>query len=332
VKWGTHALPVKYHDKSMKAGSPMSWTSEEVVAGQLEALQRTVAELSPVEGRPAQEGDVAVVDVVSELGANRDYVVELGSERLMDEIEHAIRGMLLGDTEHVSWEVADGETHGADVSLKQLFEKVLPPLDDEFARAASEFDTLDELRADIEGRIREALEEEAEGLFRQAAVDELVKASKVEPAPLVVEVRTRELLTAFIRSIESRGIDVGAYLQAVGISGQALEQRFREEARQGVAREIVLEAVADKLGVQVTDDDIREQLRGQGENDSDIEEFIGRGGADRVRDDLRLKQAVDRIAAEVKPIAPELAEARDALWTPEKDEPAPEQKIWTPGS
>jgi trigger factor len=208
---------------------------------------------------------------------------------------------------------------------------VLPPLDDDFAHAASEFDTVDELRTDVESRIRGELEDVAEGQFRQAAVDELVKATKFEPAPLVVEVRTRELLNAFIRSIESRGIDVGTYMEAAGIGPQVLEQRLREEAKQSVARELVLEAVADKLGIEVTDDDIREQLRGQGEADQDIEEFIGRGGADRIRQDLRLKEAVDRIAAEVKPISKELADARDSIWTPEKGETPSEQKIWTPG-
>ena len=86
----------------------------------------------------------------------------------------------------------------------------------------------------------------------------------------------------------------------------------------------------DKLGIAVTDDEIREQLREQGEEDKDIEEFIDAGGADRVRNDLRMKKAVDRIAAEVKPIAPELAEAREAIWTPDKENPPTETKLWTP--
>jgi trigger factor len=219
------------------------------------------------------------------------------------------------------------------VTLKELHEKVLPPLDDDFAHLASEFDTLDELRADVEATLGEQLGEIVEGQFRQAAVDELVKASKVEPAPLVVEVRTRELLTAFIRSLEARGVDPVAYLQAAGITGQVLEQRLRDEARSSIARELLLEAVADKLAIEVTDDDIRGELRAQGEEDVDIEQFIERGGADRVRQDLRMKQAVDRIAAEVKPIPKELAEVRESIWTPEKDAPpASEKKIWTPGS
>jgi trigger factor len=94
----------------------------------------------------------------------------------------------------------------------------------------------------------------------------------------------------------------------------------------------VLDAVADKLGIEVTDDEIREELRAAGESDEDIEEFVAAGGADRVRDDIRLKKALDRIAAEVTPIAPDLHEARESIWTPEQERPATEQKIWTPGT
>jgi trigger factor len=309
---------------------------QELVSSQLEALQGTVAELSPVESRTAQIGDVVVVDLRSAEYVTRDYVFELGDERLVDEIEAAVRGLLPGETREVR--IGEGPNAIASVELKEIHEKVLPPLDDAFAAAATEFDTLAELRADLERRIREQLEDEEEGRFRQAAVDALVKATDVEPAPLVVDMRTRELLTSFIRSLESRGIDAGAYLQAAGVSGRELEQRLRAEATQSIARELVLEAVADRLGLEVTDDDIRAQLREQGESDVDIEEFVEKGGADRVRQDLRLKQAVDRIAAEVKTIAPELAEARESLWTPgkgepgEKERPGAEKKLWTPGS
>jgi trigger factor len=327
------------------APEPADWTAlevpkveveveEEVVGAQLEGLQRMVAELSPVEGRPARDGDVAVVDIVSDEGTGqRDYVVELGGERLVDEIEDKIRDLVPGESQQVAWELGDDSKRYATVTLKELYERVLPPLDDDFARSASEFDKVDELRGDIEGRIRGLLEDEADGQFRAAAVDELVKASKVEPAGLVVEVRTRELINAFIRQLESRGLDVGSYLKMIGLSGSDLEQTLRAEATQSIARELVLEAVADKLGIEVSDDDIRSDLREQGESDEDIEEFITAGGADRVRQDLRLKRAVDRVAEEVKPIAKELAAARESIWTPGKEEaPASETKLWTPGS
>jgi trigger factor len=321
------------------AVEPADWTTlevprlepevaDEVVEGELEVLQRTVAPLSPIEGRLAREGDVAVVDVVSDEGpGQRDYVVEIGSERLLPELEDTIGHLIVGDTEVISF----GEQN-VSVTLKELYERVLPPLDDSLATSASEFGTFDELRTDITSRIEEQLEQAAEARFRVAAVDELLKASKVEVPSLVVEVRTRDLLNAFVRQLELRGIDPVAYLRAAGVSGAELEQRFREEALHSLGRELVLEGVAEKLGIEVTDDDIRADLLEDGESAEDVDEFMEAGGADRVRDELRLKKAVDRVAAEVTPISEELAIARESIWTPGKEEGGTaEKKLWTPG-
>ena len=306
---------------------------EEAVQAELTALQSTVAELSDVEGRPAQDGDVAVVDLVAQDGsAQRDYVVELGSGRLVEEIENGLRGLGAGEEREIAYELADGSRRSATVVVKQLFEKVLPPLDDAVVKQATEFDTVDALRSDIESRLRQQIEDEIEGLFRAAAADALVKATDYTPRGPLVEARTRELLTGLARQLEARGIDANSYFQLTGQTPEALEQHLRAEATQSVARELVLEAVADKLGIQVTDDEIREELREAGETDEDIEAFVAAGGADNIRDDLRLKKALDRVAAEVTPIAPELAEARESIWTPEQDQPKTEQKIWTPGS
>jgi trigger factor len=305
----------------------------EAVQAELQALQGTVAELSPVEGRPAQDGDVAVVDLLAEDGsAQRDYVVEIGSGRLVEEIENALRGLEPGASREVAYELADGSRRTATVVLKELHEKVLPPLDDELVKRASEFDTLDALQRNVEGRLREQIEDELEGIFRAAAADALVKATNFTPRGPLVEARTRELLTGLARQLEARGVDAESYMRLTQQTPELLEQRLRAEATQSVARELVLEAVADKLGLNVSDDEIRQELRDAGENDEDVEEFIAQGGADRVRDDIRLKKALDRVAAEVKPIAPELAEARESIWTPEQERATGEQKIWTPGS
>jgi trigger factor len=306
---------------------------QEVVQAELEALQRTVGELVPVEGRPAAEGDTVVVDLIAHDGtAQRDYVVELGSGRLVEEIENAVVGLSSGEEREVAYELADGSRRTATVALKEVKEHVLPPLDDELAQSASEFDTLDELRGEIEGRLRGQIEEEIEGLFRAAAVDELVKASNVKVSGPLVELRTRELVNGLGRSLEARGLDADTYFRLTGQTSEQLAERLYAEAAGSVARELILEAVADKLGLDVTDDDIREELRSAGEADEEIDEFIEQGGADRVRDDIRLKKALDRIAAEVKPIAPELHEARESIWTPGQEQPAEPAKLWTPGS
>ena len=309
----------------------------EVVQAQLEELQRTVAEVVPADGRPAQEGDVAIVDLSSGGQAQRDLVVEVGGGRLLEEIEAGIVGLAPGASRDVEYELADGTKRPVTVTLRELREKVLPPLDDELARAASEFETLAELRADVERRIREQLDEEIESRFRSAAVDELVKATDVQAGRLVVEARTRELLNAFARSLQARGIDLATYFRLTGQAPEALEQRLRAEAAHAVARELVLDAVADKLGIEVSDDDIRAELLGAGEDEADVDAFFAEGGADRVRESIRLRKALDRVVAEVKPITAERAAerarqeaARASIWTPDKDRPAAEQTLWTP--
>lgn len=323
---------------------PADWTTlevpkhevevpEEAIQAELELLQRTVAELVDVEGRPAQAGDTAVVDLEAADGtAQRDYVVDLGSERLVEEIENGILGLAPGESREIAYELVDESRRTATVVLKELKERVAPPLDDDLAKAATEFDTLDEVRDDARERLREQIEAEVEGLFRAAAIDELVRATGFVARGPLVEARTRELLGGLARSLQARGIDPNLYFQMTGQTPEVLEQRLRAEASLSVARELVLEAVADKLGIAVTDDEIREELKTAGESDEDIENFIAEGGADRIRDDLRLQRALDRIASEVKPIAPELHEARESIWTPEKEQPAETPKLWTPGT
>ena len=311
----------------------------EAVQAQLQELQRIAAEVVPAGGRAAQEGDVAIVDLVSADGqAQRDLVVEVGGGRLLEEIEAGVVGLEPGQSRAVAYELGDDSKRQVTITVKEVREKVLPPLDDELARAASEFETLDELRGDVERRIREQLDEEIESRFRAAAVDELVRATDVRPGGLVVEARTRQLVNGFVRSLRARGIDVAGYFQLTGQTPEELEQRLRAEAAQSVARELVLEAVADKLGLAVGDEEIRAELVEAGEDEADIDAFFAEGGADRLRDSIRMRKALDRIVAEVKPVSPEQAAerrqqeaARESIWTPGKDRPATE-KLWTPAS
>ena len=311
---------------------------EELVQQELDALRSSVAELVPADDREAREGDTLVIDLSSEGGAGQsDTVVELGSRSLVEEIEQALVGARVGDTRTVRYELADGAETSVEVTVKHVNEKVLPEADDELARSASEFDTLAELRADIEGRIRAALDEQIDGAFRAAAVDELVRASNVQGAGPLVEARARELLNGFVRSLANRGISAEAYFQATGQSPEVLTAQVRGEAAQSVARELALEAVAERAGIAVSDDDVKDLIREQAEASGDDAEAViadiwAHGQQEALRDDLRLRAALDRLAADVKPIAPEQHAAREAIWTPDKEKPAGETKLWTPGS
>jgi trigger factor len=323
--------------KELEVPKPEAEVPEELVERELELLRSSVAELAPVEGRAVQPGDTVVVDLVADGGeTQRDYVVEVGFGRLVEEIEAGLVGMSAGEEKEIGFELTDDSQRQVTAVVKEIKEKILPRVDDDLAKAASEFETIGELRADILSRLREQLDAEIESAFRAAVVDELVKAARVQPSGPLVDRRTRELLNGLIRSVERRGIRFESYLAVTGTNPDDLVQRLAQEAALSVARELVLEAAADRLGIDVSDEEIaslvRESAEAQGEDPEAAVEEIMEHGAFQLREDLRLQKALDRVAAEVKPITVELAEAREQIWTPDKERPSTETKLWTPGS
>ena len=318
------------------------WTDPEIPAElvdqELELLRESVATLAPTEGRPAQTGDVVVIDAVEESGeAQRDLVLELGSGRVLEEVERALLGANAGDTRKVEFAIPGGPTRATDVTVKEIQEKVLPPLDDELAKAASEFDTLAELRTDLDSTLLEQLRDQLDAEFRAEAVDRLVAASNAAASGPLVDARAREMLNQLGRSLDSRGISADMYLQLTGQTPEQLAESVREEAARSVARELVLEAAADKLELEIPDAEVEELVREQAQLvDQDpveiTQELRDNGRFETLRADLRLRAALDRIAAEVKRISPDLAAARDKLWTPDKETSPTESKLWTPAS
>jgi trigger factor len=312
---------------------------QDAVDAEIEALRESVAELAPAGDRPARTGDTLLVDLVDSEGeAQPDTVVELGGGRLAPELEAALVGAKAGETKEISFPLADGSTSAVEVTVREVQEKVLPEIDDDLARAASEFDTLADLRASIESTLREQLDAEIEATFRISAVDELVRASQVQPALPLVRSRAADLLTGFARSLERRGVSLDTYLAASGGTAADLERQMVLEAAVSVARELALEALSERAGIEVSDEDvkayIREEAEASGEVDAEgvIQDVWAHGQQESIREDLRLRAALDRLIADVKPIAPELAEARDKLWTPDKEKAEGDTKLWTPGS
>jgi len=311
---------------------------EELIERELDALRATVAELVPVEGRPVGIEDTVIVDLVSPNGEERrDYVIELGRGAVVDEIEAGVVGMSAGETKEIGFELAGDQQQAVTLTVREIKEKNLPEVDDELARSASEFETIAELRADIESRLREQIAEEVEAQFRSDAIDALVTASKVNASGPLVESRTRELLRGLAQQVESRGIQLETYLAMTGQTAEQLIARLEDEARRSVGRELVLEAAADKLAIQVSDEEVETLVREQAElldedADATLQRLRESGRFEALREDMRLRNALDRVVAEVKRIPRELAEARDAIWTPDKEKQQTDTKLWTPGT
>src|SRR4051812_10551568 len=168
---------------TLEVGAIEPEVPEELVQRELDALRATFAELVPVEDRPVGPDDTVVIDLISPSGdTRRDYVVELGRGAVVEEIEAGVVGMSAGETKEIAFELAGDERQAVTLTVKEIKEKNLPEVDDELARAASEFETLAELRGDIESRLLEQISEEVEAQFRSDAIDALVSATKLNPS------------------------------------------------------------------------------------------------------------------------------------------------------
>lgn len=327
----------------------------EAVDGELERLRLTVAELKPAT-RGAQDGDFAVIDFEGSIdgtpfegGRGTDYGVELGGGRLLGDLEKGLEGMSNGDqrdipvhfpADYPSEELA-GKLASFHVTMKDLKERDLPPLDDELAKSVSEFDTLAELDADISERIRETLQAESDAVFRSTVLEDLAGQLETEVPETMVRSRMAQMTRSMLNQLASRGLDMDTYLRLTGQSSEEVVAAMRPEAENAIRKDLALEAVADAEGIEITDEALEEWVREQAgaheEAEADAAERLLEDPATRtgLRIDLRLQKALDVVADNAKAISPEQADARDKLWTPEQESQgaaAKPSQIWTPGS
>jgi len=339
--------------KGIEVGREEPEVPEEAVDTEVNRLREGFARLNPVD-RAAKQGDVVLIDYEGKIdgesfegGTARDYLLELGEGRVLPELEQGLEGVEAGDDRTVdvtfpedypAEEVA-GKTAQFDVTVKEVREKELPELDDDFASEASEFDTLAELRGDISDKIRELLDRQIAERFRQDALDAVVAKAKVDLPEPVIEARAEEMWRRVERQLRQQGMDPDSYLQIQGKSREEMIEQARPEAEQALKREAVLEAVADAEGIEITEEDELEALQippghedhGHPEPEDALREIRESGREELFKDDLRMRRALEVIGEAAQPIAMEQAQAREEIWTPEKER---EEKggLWTPGS
>jgi trigger factor len=326
--------------------------SDEAIQAELDRLRDRFARLEPVE-RQAADGDFVLIDYTGEIdgkpfegGEARDHMIELGSGSLLDEFEQGLAGAAAGEEREVKLRFPDD--YGAElvagkdavfaVTVKEVREKELPELDDDFAAEASEFDTLEELRTDIVGKIRHAVEHRIEDEFREAAVDAAAAEAKVDLPDDVVAARAAESWARIERSLTQRGIPPEQYLQMQGKTRDQMIEETKPEAAQALKREAVLEAIVDAEAIEVSEEELVEALGPVAEREETsaeklLEGLRASGREALLTEDLRMRKAVDLLAAAAKPIPIEQAKAREAIWTPEKEkeEEGEGAGLWTPG-
>jgi trigger factor len=337
--------------KGLEVGKAEAEPTDEIVDREVERIREGFAKLEPVE-RAAADGDVLLVDFEGlrdgkafEGGKANDYLLELGGGQLIEGFEEQLSGAEAGDERKV--EVTFPEDYQAEelagedavftVEVKEVREKVLPELDDEFASEASEFETLEALRADIAKRVSEAVDERAEQDFRVAAVDAAVDAATVEMPDALVQARAEERWDRVERQLAAQGMDPNAYLQMQGKTREELLEESKPDAERELKREAVLAAIAEAEAIEVSEEELIEALAHTAEHERTTpEKLLARlqeNGRDAmVREDIAVRKAIDLIAESAKPIPLEQAEAREKIWTPEKEQEEKPSELWTPDS
>jgi trigger factor len=271
-------------------------------------------------------------------------MLEVGGGRLIEGFEEQLVGARAGEKRTVevdfpqdyAGEALRGKHAVFEVEVKDVKEKELPAADDEFASQASEFDTLAELRADIEEKLKSAQGRSIEAEFAEAAVDAAVAEAEIELSEELIAARAEEMWSRTEAALRRRNIDPESYLKAAGKSREEIVEDTKPDAAQQLKRESVLEAVADAEGVEVSDEELLDVLRSaaqpEGTSPEKLVEALKKSGRDvALRRDLRLRKAAEVIAKSAKPIEMERAKARDKLWTPEKEREGGTSQLWTPG-
>lgn len=311
----------------------------ELVDREVDRLREGMARLDSVD-RPAEEGDHVLADFVGRIdgdefdgGSATDQVIEIGAGRLIDDFEDQMKGSSAGDSVEV--EVTFPDEYGApelagkdavfSVQVKEVREKILPEADDDFAAEASEFETIAELRTDIENRIVEAFSERAEQDFRVAAIDAAVSGATVVVPDEILRARGQERWERVERQIAGQGMNPDSYLQMQGKTREEVIEESLPDAEQEIKREAVLVAIADAEEIEVSDEEMEAELEHMAGHErttpAKLLERLKRDGRDSmVAADIRVRKAIDLIVESAKPVPAKESEAETAPSEPDGEE------------
>jgi len=336
--------------KGLEVGKEEKEVPDEIVDTEVERIREGFARLEPVD-RAAAEGDSLLIDFEGFVdgsafqgGAAEDYLLALGSGQLIEGFEEQLVGAEAGEEREVNVTFPEdyqaehlaGEDAVFKVKVKEVREKVLPELDDDFASDASEFDTLEELRDDVREKVGTALGSRAEEDFRIAAIDAAVEAATVEVPAELATARATERWERMERQLAGRGMDPNAFLQMQGKSRDELIAETKPDAEKELKREAVVTAIAEAEGIEVSEEEMIAALEHSAEHErttpEKLLERLRKSGRDKmVSEDLRARKAIELVAESAKPIPKEQAEAREKIWTPEKEQQEKPSELWTPG-
>jgi trigger factor len=298
---------------SLRVEIPRPEASDEEIDGQVERLRQQYGELNAVD-RPAIDGDHVTITIngsrdgeaIAGLQAD-DYLYEVGTGSIADELDENMRGAKVGDI--LSFDAQPQDPDEAPVQfrviVKDIKEKVLPEVTDEWANDVSEFETVDELKADIAERITRVRTIQAQMAMREKAVSALVDLVDEDVPEALISSEMQQRLQDFALRLNAQGISPEQYFEATGQTQEQLVDELRELAVQGVKADLALRAVAEAEGVDVEDADLDAEIENLAtrvnEKPAKVRQQLERADQlSAVRSDIRKRKALDWLVEHVE--------------------------------
>lgn len=245
--------------------------TDEEVAADLENARQQQARMITVEDRPVQDGDIATIDyegfvdgVAFEGGKAEGHALTIGSHSFIDTFEEQLIGKNIGDEVEVNV-TFPAEYHAEELAGKPALFKVaikgikcreLPELNDEFAQEASEFDTLDEYKADVKAKLQARKEKEAEAAKREAVITKIIENAEMDIPEAMVENQKMQMLEDFEMRLRSQGLSIEQYMQFTGMTANKFMESMAPQALKDIQYRLVLEAIAKEEKIEVEDSEL----------------------------------------------------------------------------
>jgi len=288
--------------KGLEVEKPPVEVTDEDVDQEIERLRQRYARLVTLDEGVVAKGDIVTIDYEGTVDGKpfkgsqaTDRSVEVGLGFLVEDFDEQLLGMTVNETKEITTRLPD-DYHDKDVAGKEavfrvtvkcIRRKELAEVDDDFAKDVSEFDTLDELRADLRHKLEIAAEKKAEAAVREAVVEKAAAAAEVEIPERMIDARVESMTQEILRPALQQGLAPEDYFRLTNTKPDELKEKLRPEAERSLKRELVLDAIARAEGLEVSEEDLTGELKR-------IAEFY-RQDLDRVREVLTERGELDGV-------------------------------------
>ncbi len=304
--------------KGVKVEAADLEVTEEEIDAEIGKERDNSARTVPVEGRPVQDGDMTVIDfegfvdgAAFEGGKGTDYPLTIGSGAFIPGFEEALIGAEIGKETDVNvtfpedYQAAElaGKAAVFKCTVKEIKEKELPALDDEFAAEVSEFDTLAEYREDTKKKIGERKAEAAKSAKEEAVIDAIIEDAQMEIPDAMLETQQRQMVEDFAQRLQMQGLSMEQYMQFTGATPQMMLEQIKPQALRRIQSRLVLEAVAAEK-MEATEEEFEAEVAKMAEGykmePDKVKELLGEGGKKQVMEDICVNKAVEFVVENAK--------------------------------